>query len=211
MPLHRLFRDEEARIAIWKIEETAEGLLALMPPGLQERYGKESRKRFNPASRQEEWLAVRAIAHSVFGLPRPIAYKPTGLPFIRDTRIYASISHCRGFAAMAISERPVGIDLELIGKRALRTKGRFLTHEEELAVFRTSGPSEEEFTATAAWTAKEAAFKFFAHESPLQVVCETSITGFDATGCRLETNKGPKRTCGARFHVFGELLCTSAR
>jgi len=210
MPLHQLFRNGQTRVALWKIEEAAEELLSFLPSRLQERYGKEAQIRFKSATRRNEWLAVRVLAHQVFGLSAPIAYKPTDVPFIPRTPIYISISHCPHFAALALSEHPVGIDLELEGPRALRIKSKFLTQEETQTVFRDSLPLTKEFAATAAWTAKEAAFKFFAHKTPLNLIQEAVITSFSETGCTLNASSSPMNACRAQFHIFGNLICTLA-
>lgn len=210
MPLHQLFGNGQTRVALWKIEETTEELLSFLPIRLRERYEEEVRTGFKSVIRRNEWLAIRVLAHKVFDLSAPIAYKPTHAPFIPHTSAYISISHCPHLAALALSEHPVGIDLELEGPRALRIKSKFLTQEEAQTVFRTAPSITNDFAATAAWTAKEAAFKFFAHKTPLSLIQEAVITSFSESGCTLKASFSPLNTCRAQFHIFGNLICTLA-
>ena len=64
-----------------------------------------------------------------------LAHKPSGQPFLKEyPDIFISISHCAAAAAVAVSGKPVGIDIEPANRRAVseRVMRRVLTKEELL-------------------------------------------------------------------------------
>lgn len=156
MPLYQQFSDCKGgcKIAIWQIVESEEELVAPLSNGrvLLE----EARQRFKAAGRRIEWLAVRRLMHQL-GIASPIAYLPSGKPYLKDDERHISISHTRGYAAVAISEtKPIGLDIEQRTDKVYRVQHKFLSPEEKSLL-----PSEKKNVEALLiiWTAKEAMFK----------------------------------------------------
>lgn len=156
MPLYQQFSDCKGgcKIAIWQIVESEEELVAPLSNGrvLLE----EARQRFKAAGRRIEWLAVRRLMHQL-GIASPIAYLPSGKPYLKDDKRHITISHTRGYAAVAISEtNPIGLDIEQRTDKVCRVQHKFLSPEEKSLL-----PSEKKNIEALLiiWTAKEAMFK----------------------------------------------------
>lgn len=104
--------------------------------------------------RESERRAVAGIISRV--LPGcTLRHAPSGAPEIDG--MHVSVSHSRHYAAVALSEHPVGIDIEERRDGQLeRVATRFLDDEE------MGGGSLSPVELLRAWTAKEAAFKALA-------------------------------------------------
>ncbi len=161
MALYRILdkMHDDSFVAIWKIEEDEEALVAPLPAG--ERLLCEARTRFKAVSRRLEWLAVRRLLHEV-GVTSPIGYHPSGRPYLMNDSRHISISHTRGYAAVALHRNvPVGLDIEQRTDKVTRVQDKFLSHEEK--TFLTSGKKNVEVMLII-WTAKEAMFKLIDRE-----------------------------------------------
>lgn len=186
MPLYKVFSDRLARIAVWHVLEEEAALSILIPDGLRTACVEEAKVRFVHEGRRKEWLAARVLAHRHFQLPEMLAYAADGRPLLPDSGSFVSISHSGKFVAMALSAVPVGIDIEAAGNRAWRLKDKFLT-ETEQAVMDCITPSDDSACrALAAWTAKEAAFKYYAQRIPLKVITEVRIIASAGDRSRVE-------------------------
>ncbi len=112
-----------------------------------ERYGK---------SRLHEWLAVRVLLKTLCGEEKEIAYHPSGRPYLKDDSYYISISHTRGYVAVALHpSREVGLDIEQYGTRVKKVSSRFIRPDEEPSVRN----GDEIYTLLIHWSAKETLFK----------------------------------------------------
>lgn len=152
--LHRPFDEGRGLVAIWHMTEGEEELVAPLPNG--DALLEEARGRFKAAGRRLEWLSVRRLMHEL-DITSPIAYLPSGRPYLKDDERHISISHTRGYAAVAIhADSPVGLDIEQRTDKVCRVKDKFLSHEEKLFL-----PSEKKNVESmlVIWTAKEALFK----------------------------------------------------
>ena len=146
--------------AIWKIEEKEEELISPLPDSstlLQQAY-----EQFSHSNRRLEWLSVRRLFHELGYNYTLIQYHPTGRPFIADSSLYISISHTKGYAAIALQENvPVGIDIEQIGEKVRRVGKKFLSSQEVAAIV----PDENEiYNLLIHWSAKETIFKLIDRE-----------------------------------------------
>ena len=179
MPLYKLFphSKETCTVAIWQITESEEELMAPLFDG--DVLLEEARRRFKAASRRLEWLSVRRLMHEL-GITSPIAYLPSGRPYLKDDARHISISHTRGYAAVAIcNSAPIGIDIEQRTDKVCRVREKFLSRVEKLFL-----PLEKKNVEAmlVVWTTKEAMFKLidkpgidFAehlHISPFELVDE---------------------------------------
>lgn len=91
------------------------------------------------------------------GEPPQFTYTSKGKPLLAGHRhIHCSLSHCQSAAAVAVSDHPVGIDIETI--RPVKVEFlRYVMNESELnRIFNASQP-EMEFTKL--WTMKESMLK----------------------------------------------------
>jgi len=78
-------------------------------------------------------------------------------PCLAESGIYCSVSHSSRLVAAVAHRHPIGVDLEMVSEKAIRTRHLFMSPKEETVVSLSSlGP---ERAATRAWTIKEAAGK----------------------------------------------------
>ncbi len=142
-----------AQFAIWKIEESEDKLLeGLTIPHVE----KKKLNQLKSLVHRKGYLAVRQLLKK-FGIPPGSnKYDQKGAPYLIDGR-YLSITHSRNFAAIAISDKKVGIDLEFYREKIKKIGPRFLNIEET--------EISEDFTdikyLTKIWTAKEALYKIY--------------------------------------------------
>lgn len=152
MPLQRKLCWDGVDVWVWKITETADEL-SLLVPGEQSCYARET---FASEVRRAEWLAVRAIVAQQFGYKACVVYDVAGKPSIEGASGYISVSHTKGYAAVAFSrECEVGVDVELMSRDVLSVAARFM-HVESLDLL---PPVKRNRVALVNWCAKEALFK----------------------------------------------------
>lgn len=152
MPLQRKLCWDSVDVWVWKITETADEL-SLLVPSEQACYARET---FASEVRRAEWLAVRAIVAQQLGDKACVVYDVAGKPSIEGAPGYISVSHTKGYAAVAFSrECEVGVDVELLSRDVLPVAARFM-HVESLDLL----PSvKRNRVALVNWCAKEALFK----------------------------------------------------
>jgi phosphopantetheinyl transferase len=142
--------NETAHLAIWSIEEPAsffETDVQLTIPIANE----EKRK---------EHLAVRLL----FKLMMPAAdlsqlvMADNGKPYLMGLPFHFSFSHCKGYAACAVDDKPIGIDIEIIHPRIAKVAHKFLNNQEKAMI---AGVDEKDQLNQLAflWAAKEAMYK----------------------------------------------------
>lgn len=97
-----------------------------------------------------ELLLKKATGHNDHALTG------NGKPYFPDGSVYFSLSHCGKYAVCAVSDAPVGVDIELARNNALRLSERFFLPDEAELVQRAQAP-EAEFCRL--WTLKESYIK----------------------------------------------------
>ena len=105
-----------------------------------------------------ELLLIHAL-RSVSGdlqLPLSITAEPDGKPHLLDSELHFSLSHSGSFAACALSDFPVGIDLELWGRMRDPVLRRSFSLEEQNLVLTSPDPGR---LFTRLWTGKESCVK----------------------------------------------------
>jgi 4'-phosphopantetheinyl transferase EntD len=148
---------EGGGIAIWHITETADELYALLGT---HRYDTQLAEKKNE-SRRAEWLAVRLLVKELFGPEAEVAYHPTGRPYLKNSTTHISISHTKGFAAVAYHHRaPLGMDIEYLSSRVERIASRFTTRSEASYIDRHD-ESVRQMYHLVNWSAKETLYKLF--------------------------------------------------
>ncbi len=143
---------------VWKIEETEEELLAMLERKEDYLLFRES---ISSASRRLERLASRALLRELLGREEEVAYRFSGAPYLpRSPRCHISVSHTRGFVAVVLDKRPVGVDIEYRSDRVLKIRSRFMGLDEE----RHIDPAHEVEHLLLHWCAKETLFKLLSLE-----------------------------------------------
>ena len=142
--------NETAHLAIWSIQEPAsffESDVQLAVPITNE-------------ERRTQHLAVRLL----FKLMMPeadlsqLVMADNGKPYLIGLPFHFSFSHCKGYAACAVDDKPVGIDIEIIHPRIAKVAHKFLNDQEKAMI---AGLDEKEQLNQLAflWAAKEAMYK----------------------------------------------------
>lgn len=180
MPLFRKYNCAGALVAVWRITESAEWLLSQLSPA-----ERETALAFRGERRRSEWAATRLLLRELLGSGAAVVYDACGKPSLAGGG-NVSISHTRGYAAVALCENnPVGLDIELCDRVVGAVKERFLL-EGELDCY---PPRELDAAALLRWTASEALFKLVGdlggnyrdnilleHKAPLQPVGELEMS-----------------------------------
>ena len=108
-------------------------------------------------SRLREWLAVRVLLKKHLGEEKEIDYTVSGKPYLTDSSYHISISHTKGFVALAWDKNhPVSIDIERIAKRVENVEDRFLNETEKHQL----SPENRLIHLLLHWSAKETLFKY---------------------------------------------------
>jgi phosphopantetheine--protein transferase-like protein len=142
--------NETAHLAIWSIQEPAsffETDIQLTIPIANE-------------ERRTQHLAVRLL----FKLMMPAAdlnqmvMADNGKPYLMGLPFHFSFSHCKGYAACAVDDKPIGIDIEIIHPRIAKVAHKFLNDLEKTMI---AGLDEKDQLNQLAffWAAKEAMYK----------------------------------------------------
>ena len=111
--------------------------------------------------RKLQHLAVRLL----FKLMMPEAdlnkmvMADNGKPYLQGLPFHFSFSHCKGYAAVAVSDTdPIGIDIEIIHSRILKVAHKFL-NDSEKAMIANFSETEQLNQMAFFWAAKEAMYK----------------------------------------------------
>jgi phosphopantetheine--protein transferase-like protein len=142
--------NETAHLAIWSIQEPAsffETDVQLAVPIANE-------------ERKIQHLAVRLL----FKLMMPAAdlnqmvMADNGKPYLIGLPFHFSFSHCKGYAACAVDDKPIGIDIEIIHPRIAKVAHKFLNDSEKAMI--ADLEQEDQLNQLAfLWAAKEAMYK----------------------------------------------------
>jgi phosphopantetheinyl transferase len=145
--------NETTHLAIWAIEEP----LSFFEQDIKMVVDIQNEER------KVQHLAVRLL----FKLMMPdidlseIVIAENGKPWIPGSNFHFSFSHCKGFAAVAVSEtHPIGIDIELIQERIAKVAHKFL-HKQEKILIDTLAPELQLKQMGFNWAAKEAMYKMY--------------------------------------------------
>jgi len=111
---------------------------------------------FKLKQRKWQWMGAQLILDQQFPGER-IVKDAKGKPFLNNGS-HLSISHDGDLLALAISSRPIGLDIQTPDPRVLRIQRRFM-NAKEIEWFDASARQLE--YATLVWACKEAVFKYF--------------------------------------------------
>lgn len=148
--------DEHSVLAIWKIEETEEEMLA----GLQlKQHEWDIISSFNNGKRLLHWLSTRLLLRKLLNTEEYIdcQFDEDGKPYLTNFDYKISLSHSYDYAAVMISkDYSVGVDIELIKHKIKSIKHKFLS-DVELAQKQIGDNTEGLYVC---WCAKEAIYKW---------------------------------------------------
>ena len=142
-------------LSIWSIEESLDFFLSNL------RLTKNCEQRLDKLKSDEmkkQFLAVRKLIQLNGISFDSLLYSSEGIPFLNnETNI--SISHTKGFSAIAISPKPVGIDIQDFRDKILSISKKFINSNERDLI---DPSSIKELTLV--WCIKEATYKV--HRKP---------------------------------------------
>ncbi|MEG1005490.1 MAG: 4'-phosphopantetheinyl transferase superfamily protein [Bacteroides sp.] len=145
--------EDTVRWGVWKMDESVEELLALLPT--REPY-EDGLERFTALHRKLEWLSVRVLLYQLLGKTVEIGYEPSGKPYLVDHSYFISISHTKGYVAVILSTvSEVGIDIEQYGPRIHKVAHKFMRDDEVATPYN----DDSTWPLLLHWSAKEVMFK----------------------------------------------------
>ena len=207
MALSETIKTESFSVAIWQIDETTEELKRMLNNSaiiekIEERYGNEKRRR--------EQLISHLLLMHLLGEAKEIKHFPNGAPTIESREdIHISISHSRKSIAVAISTKPIGIDIEEIERNQYKLHKKFTTPKEQEWINNCTQSSQKQLISTIIWSAKEAIYKL-ANTNGLLFESEIEITPFDTNSETHFIARYRNTPCKCNFLVFScELLVVS--
>lgn len=179
MALYAHFWSGDVEIGIWKMEEDEAQLLSRLPAAVS-----RGVERFTAPHRRQEWLSVRLLLLTLLGRQGGcndsdalIGYTAAGAPYLLDRSRAVSISHTKGYVAVALApwgSRP-GLDIEQWGERVLKVASRFLREDEEAPLYEGSHVA----ALLLHWSAKEALFKSLEQQEAVDFKAHLRIFPFE--------------------------------
>ncbi len=159
-------------------EECYGHYLGLMDPERRERVQKKARREDRVRSVAAELLVRRAVSE-ILGISEGevgLYSDENGAPRIRQEGVFVSISHSGDYAVCAVSDRPVGIDIEEIRPMCARVAiGTFSAGEMEYLSAEENELSGETLVRFyEIWTAKEAYAKMTGNGMSLKHTVDTT-------------------------------------
>ena len=155
MALFLQYKTNGIQWAVWKMEESLDALLLLLP-GARRAFCEQELNRFVSERRKVEWLSVRVLLYSMLQEDKEIGYSPEGKPYLTDHSSFISISHTKGYVAvMLASSVPVGIDIEQYAQRVHKVSDRYVRPDEQVESYQ----GDITWGLLLHWSAKEAVFK----------------------------------------------------
>ncbi|MDO8992135.1 MAG: 4'-phosphopantetheinyl transferase superfamily protein [Daejeonella sp.] len=147
--------DRNTSFAIWKIEESADELLAQLQ--LKEHELSYLDTLIN-GKRNMHWLSTRVLLRRMMDTDNYIDCKvdSSGKPYLSNFPHHISLSHSYDYAAVMVSKsKAVGIDIELVKDKIERIAHKFLS-KEELDFIQDKDRIDQLYVT---WCAKEAIYK----------------------------------------------------
>lgn len=155
MPLvHSENITDDCRLMVWELTETEESLLYALPASVDT----EELATISHPQKKREWLAGRVVISRLVGdtglVFGGIWKDEYGKPFLTDCPYYISLTHTLHYVAAVLHpSQPVGIDMEKIDAKLMRTAPKFLSPTELVQA------QDRLDTYCTYWCAKEAIYK----------------------------------------------------
>lgn len=148
--------DDDTEFAIWKIEEEADELYSQLQLDDEE---KAYYERLKNSKRNLHWLGTRVLLRKMLKTDEYIDCKVDahGKPYLVNLPYHISLSHSFDYAAVMISKKPVGIDIEQVKVKVERIAHKFM-RPEEMAFVNKADRINQLYVC---WCAKEAVYKCY--------------------------------------------------
>ena len=143
MGLILLKKEKNQSLGIWEISESINELKALTKGVKLDEIKSQKRKL--------ETLALRALLKDICGNVK-LDYNKYGAPVLENNK-KISISHSKQLVAIVVSEFKSAVDIEIISKRILKIKDKFISTYDNI--------NESQLDLTIAWSTKECIFKWY--------------------------------------------------
>ena len=149
----------------WSIEPitdcTWDSVQAMLPRVSEQRRAQalQFKHAFGQYACLKSYLMLQDLLREHYGIEGDLvfSYNEHGKPMLKEvSNIHFSISHCKEAIAVAVADRPVGIDVETLRMPSEALAEKVMDKGEKLR-FDISDTPEDFFTAI--WTAKEAVMK----------------------------------------------------
>jgi 4'-phosphopantetheinyl transferase EntD len=156
MPLYKSISvNSQTTVKIWKIEESYDELfepLDLKPQSLERVLGMKSELH------QRGFLSVRHLLREFGYTDQDLFYDDNGKPHLKDGK-HISITHSFTFSGVIVSDKEVGIDIEMQRDKIAVIAHKFVDYE-----FNYLDKSAEDYInkLTVIWGIKESLYKLFA-------------------------------------------------
>ena len=155
MPLYKSISvNSQTTVKIWKIEESYSDLLQpldLKPQSLERVLGMKSELH------QRGFLSVRHLLHEFGYTDQDLFYDDNGKPHLKDGK-HISITHSFTFSGVIVSDKEVGIDIEMQRDKIAVIARKFVDYE-----FNYLDKSADDYInkLTVIWGIKESLYKLF--------------------------------------------------
>lgn len=205
---HQTF--EGGGVAIWQITESSDELYALLAT---DKYDQQLAGKHHEA-RRAEWLAVRVLVKDLLGTEVEVAYHPTGRPYLKGSDVSISISHTKGFAAVAYRHGgAVGMDIEYVSPRVERIASRF-TSQEEAAYIDGHNANGRQGYHLVNWSAKEALYKLYDSPSMAEFkevfrIAPYRLSSYGTLHATIHAG-AEEHTALVSYRIFSDFVCTWA-
>jgi len=164
--------NSETNLFVWKITESFQDLFNSLELNS---ISIERVKKMKSESHQKGFLSVRKLLLEAGYTDFDLNYDQYGKPHLKDGK-HISISHSHQFSVIAISEIPIGIDLEIIKEKALILAPRFM----DVSHLKNLSREEQIKKATVIWGIKESVFKI-KNETGISFIDHIFEHNFDLT------------------------------
>jgi phosphopantetheinyl transferase len=206
MPLYKTITvNPTTKVLIWKIEES----FAKLSEGIDLTAHSRNRvHRMKSDLHQRGFMSVRHLLAIEGYTDHDLYYDDNGKPHLTDNN-FISITHSFIFAAIIISNRDVGIDIEKKRSKILRIAHKFtpVKEYENLA-----NDYERIRKMTLVWCAKESLYKSFAHPG-VSFIQNIYVENFELHNSETEANvelDGISELFHVHFLEFEEFSCAYA-
>jgi phosphopantetheinyl transferase len=140
-----------------------------------------------------------------------IVLSQNGKPWIPSAPFHFSFSHCKGYAAVAVSDtHPIGIDIEIIHERISKVAPKFL-HPQEKERIETLDAEGQLKQMSFNWAAKESMYKMF-EKNGIDFSAHFSIPflvdGNDGLVSAFIQHQGIEKQVQLQYHFDDNFVCT---
>ena len=173
MPIYKHHQvNSIAKLWVWHITEDEQSLaksISLTP------HCNERLQAMSHSNQRKGFLAVRSLVEAAGLSLSQLLYTADGKPYLEHGP-HISFSHTKDFAAIAIGQAPIGVDVERHRAKVKRVAKKFVNPADQ-------APQQTIAELTDLWCAKESMYKAI------------SIPEFDLARTFLLTYRHPKRNC----------------